>query len=187
MLKLIDNDKTDKNTTHSYIELYELLLQNKRLAAKNILEIGVQRGGSIKLWHDYFINATIYGLDIIPIKDTWEEIQNNSRIKLGRFDAYNETFFNKNFLGKIKFDMLLDDGPHTLESMTQFIKLYSQVMKDDGILIIEDVQDIKWLEELKKAVPNHLKQYVSTYDLRYIKDRYDDIVFVINKQKPNIL
>jgi len=35
---------------------------------------------------------------------------------------------------------MLDDGPHTLESMKQFIKLYSQIMTDDGILIIEDVQ-----------------------------------------------
>lgn len=181
MLKLINNDKTDKNTTHSYIELYEELLHSKQFTAKNILEIGIQRGGSIKLWHDYFINATVYGLDIIPITDTWDKIRCESRIKLGRFDAYDEIFFNKNFLGKVKFDMMLDDGPHTLESMKQFIKLYTQVMADDGILIIEDVQKIEWLNELLQAVPEDLKKYVSTYDLRHIKGRYDDIVFVINK------
>jgi hypothetical protein len=55
-------------------------------------------------------------------------------------------------------------------------------MADDGILIIEDVQSMDWLDELKNAVPEDLKKYVSTYDLRYIKNRYDDIVFVINKQ-----
>ena len=182
MLKLINNYKTDKNTTHSYIELYEHLLHNKRLTAKNILEIGIQRGGSIKLWHDYFINATIYGLDIIKLTDTWDKIQCEPRIKLGRFDAYDAQFFNANFLGKIKFDMMLDDGPHTLESMKQFITLYSQVLADDGVLIIEDVQSMDWIAELVKAVPEHLRQYISTYDLRYIKNRYDDIVFVINKQ-----
>jgi hypothetical protein len=181
MLKLINNDKTDKNTTHSYIELYEELLHSKQFTAKNILEIGVQRGGSVKLWHDYFINATVYGIDIIPITDTWDKIRCEPRIKLGRFDAYNEAFFNKNFLGKVKFDMMLDDGPHTLDSMKQFIKLYTQVMTDDGILIIEDVQKIEWLNELIQTVPEDLKKYVSTYDLRYIKGRYDDIVFVINK------
>jgi hypothetical protein len=182
MLKLINNNKTDKNTTHSYIELYEELLHNKRYTAKNILEIGIQRGGSIKLWHDYFTNATIYGLDIIPLTETWDKILCEPRIKLGRFDAYDETFFNENFLGKVKFDMMLDDGPHSLDSMKQFIQLYSQVMADDGILIIEDVQSMDWLDELKNAVPEDLKKYVSTYDLRYIKNRYDDIVFVINKQ-----
>jgi len=77
--------------------------------------------------------------------------------------------------------MMLDDGPHTLESMIQFIKLYSQIMKDDGILIIEDVQSIDWIDELKKVVPNELVKYIEVYDLRHIKNRYDDIVFVINK------
>lgn len=186
MLALIDNDKTDKNTTHSYIELYESLVHTKRNTAKNILEIGVQRGGSIKLWHDYFTNATVYGIDIIPITETWDKIQCEPRIKLGRFDAYDETFFNDNFLGKVEFDMMLDDGPHSLDSMKQFITLYTQVMAEDGILIIEDVQSIDWLDELKKVVPENLKKYVSTYDLRHIKGRYDDIVFVINKINTNI-
>jgi hypothetical protein len=40
----------------------------------------------------------------------------------------------------IKFDFILDDAPHTLESMILFIKLYSQIMTDNSILIIEDVQ-----------------------------------------------
>jgi hypothetical protein len=76
---------------------------------------------------------------------------------------------------------MLDDGPHTLDSMTQFIRLYSQVMKDDGILIIEDVQSWDWLSVLTNQVPDHLKQYVKVYDLRHNKGRYDDIVFTIDK------
>jgi hypothetical protein len=35
---------------------------------------------------------------------------------------------------------MLDDGPHTLESIKKIINLYSQIMAEDGILIIEDVQ-----------------------------------------------
>jgi hypothetical protein len=89
---------------------------------------------------------------------------------------------NKTFSG-MKFDLMLDDGPHTLTSMISFITLYSSLMQDDGILIIEDVQAIEWLDELTKVVPEHLKEYISTYDLRNIKNRYDDIVFVINKQR----
>jgi len=51
---------------------------------------------------------------------------------------------------------MLDDGPHTLESMKQFIKLYSQIMTDDGILAIEDVQSWKWIDKLKNEVPENL-------------------------------
>jgi len=61
---------------------------------------------------------------------------------------------------------MLDDGPHTLESMLKFIKLYSQVMKDDGILIIEDVQSMDWIDILRNEVPEHLKHFVKVYDLR---------------------
>lgn len=76
---------------------------------------------------------------------------------------------------------MLDDGPHSLESMKQFIKLYSQVMSDDGILIIEDVQSIDWIDTLINEVPAHLKQFIKIYDLRKNKNRYDDIVFTIDK------
>jgi hypothetical protein len=76
---------------------------------------------------------------------------------------------------------MLDDGPHTLESMIKFIKLYSQVIEDDGILIIEDVQSIYWIDVLKNEVPDNLKKFIKIYDLRYIKNRYDDIVFTIDK------
>jgi hypothetical protein len=57
-------------------------------------------------------------------------------------------------------------------------------MADDGILIIEDVQSWKWIEILKKTVPEHLKPYIHVYDLRPIKNRYDDILFTIDKSKP---
>jgi hypothetical protein len=183
--KIVDNRRTDKNTIHSYLPLYQKLLISKKETAKNVLEVGIHNGGSIKLWNDFFINANIYALDILPIDSVWDGIKNNNKIILyTSIDAYNEEFVANEFLNKnIKFDFILDDGPHSLESMIKFIKLYSQVMADDGILIIEDVQDWSWIEILRNEVPLHLKQFIQAYDLRYIKNRYDDIVFTINKNK----
>jgi hypothetical protein len=185
--ELVNNVKTDKNTGHSYLDLYQQLLFSKKNTAKNILEIGIgypgDNGGSIKMWNDYFINANIYALDIQHIDDVWDEIKNKDRINLfTSIDAYDEINFKELFLDKnIKFDMMLDDGPHSLESMKQFIKLYTQIMTEDGILMIEDVQSIDWIDELKSVVPENLKKYIQCYDLRHIKNRWDDIVFVINK------
>lgn len=190
--EIVDNSRTDKNTTHSYLDLYETLMNPIKDIAQNVLEIGIgdwhqgiTNGGSIKLWHDYFLNAKVHALDICSIETIWEGIKNNDRIILyPSTDAYDYLKFHTNFVSKnIKLDMVLDDGPHTLESMKLCILLYSQVLSDNGILIIEDVQDINWLEELKSVVPNHLKDFVCTYDLRHVKNRYDDIVFVINKNK----
>jgi hypothetical protein len=82
---------------------------------------------------------------------------------------------------------MLDDGPHSLESMKQFIKLYSQIMTDDGILIIEDVQSWDWIDILKKEVPDHLQKFIIIYDLRPNKNRYDDIVFTIDKSNIDVI
>jgi hypothetical protein len=188
LLELVDNTTTDKNTTHSYLALYEKLLSSKKHTARNVLEIGIgdfgeKNGGSVKLWRDYFPNATIYSLDILPIERVIYELLNDDRVVIhAGTDAYDETVFNKLFLQKnMKFDFMLDDGPHTLESMVQIIKLYSQSMVDDGILIVEDVQSIYWLHILQNAVPDHLKPFIRSYDLRSNKNRYDDIVFTIDK------
>jgi cephalosporin hydroxylase len=181
--QLVDNLRTDKNTVYSYLPLYQTLLEGKKETAKNVLEVGIYHGGSIKLWSDFFTNATVYGLDIMNNTLVWEGIQNNDKIKLyTSYDAYDEITFKLNFLCKgIKFDFVLDDGPHSLDSMKKFIKLYSQIMTDDGILIIEDVQSFDWIEILKNEVPEHLQKYIKVYDLRSNKNRYDDIVFTIDK------
>jgi hypothetical protein len=181
LLELVDNSRTDKNTIHSYLPLYQELLIKKKNTAKNVLEIGINLGGSIKLWNDFFVNAKIHGLDIIPIEQIWSELKNDN-IVLYNSDAYDDNFFNENFLNKnIKFDFMLDDGPHSLFSMIKFIELYSNVMEDDGILIIEDVQYFDWIEILRSHVPEHLKPFVKVYDLTENKGRYDDIVFTIDK------
>jgi len=189
--ELVNNRNTDKNTSHSYLELYESLLRKKKDSAKYVLEVGIgdftiKNGGSIALWRDYFPNAVIVGLDILGPERVLDELKNDSRIVLyTSVDAYDKEFFTKTFLTgiqkNIRYDFLLDDGPHTLESMKTFIELYSQNMADDGILIIEDIQKIEWLDELVNVVPLHLKPFIQTYDLREKKNRYDDIVFTINR------
>ena len=191
LIELVDNRRTDKNTTHSYLELYQSLLVSKKETAKNVLEIGIgdrcENGGSIKLWNDFFTNATIYALDVKPPEFVWDGIKNNDKIVLYlSSDAYDRELFAERFLNtNMKFDFILDDGPHTLESMKQFIDLYSQIITEDGILIIEDVQDWNWIDELKYCVPQELKKFINVYDLRSNKNRYDDIVFTIDKSLRN--
>jgi hypothetical protein len=192
LIELIDNTKTDKNTLHSYLDLYQNLLVGKRNTAKNVLEIGICCGGSIKLWNDFFINANIHALDIMNENEIlkimgeheiWNYLKKIDKITLyPSTDAYNNDFFINNFLNKnIKFDILIDDGPHTLDSMIQFVKLYSQVMTDDGILIIEDLPSLDWVDILTEATPEDKKKYIKSYDLRSNKNRPDDILFIIDK------
>jgi len=179
LTELADNSRTDKNTCHSYLPLYQTLLESKKDTARNILEVGICNGGSIKLWHDFFVNASIHAIDIQSLGDLWNELKNKDRIKLyTERSAYTEK--TTDLFKNIKFDFLLDDGPHTLDSQKDFIRLYSPLLAEGGLLIIEDVQSLDWLDVLESVTPDHLKPYIKTYDLRKNKGRWDDIVFTIN-------
>ena len=185
-LESLNNKLTDKNTTHSYLPLYDTLLNPIRDTANNVLEIGIgpweeKNGGSLLMWRQYFTKATIHGVDILPENRVLDELVQDDRVILyTETNGYDKTFVSNNLENK-KFDFLIDDGPHSLESQEKFIELYSPLLSDNGILIIEDVQHISWLQKLKNKTPENLKQYIKTYDLRENKGRYDDIVFTIDK------
>ena len=72
----------------------------------------------------------MYGLDIIHIDQIPDDIKNDKNIILHTStNAYDSQLFQETFLNKnSKFDLLVHDGPHTLESMKQYINLYSQVL-----------------------------------------------------------
>lgn len=184
-MSLVDIEKslsliTDKNIIHSYLPLYDELLCRKKFTCRNFLEIGVCYGGSVELFDKYFPNGTITALDILEEKALPDLLKNQNKIRLISGDAYSPFFFSALFRGK-KFDVVLDDGPHTLESQIKFLTMYSMLLEDDGILIIEDVGDINYLEILKENTPPNLQPFIKTYDLRKNKGRFDDIVFVIDK------
>jgi hypothetical protein len=175
-LKLI----TDKNTIHSYLALYDELLCRKKFTCRNMLEVGICFGGSVELWDQYFPNGTITALDILEEKKLPELLKNQNKIRLISGDAYSPFLFTSLFRGK-KFDFIIDDGSHTLESQIKFLTMYSMLLEEDGILIIEDIQDIHYLEILKENTHPDLKPFIKTFDLRKNKGRYDDIVFCIDK------
>jgi hypothetical protein len=190
LIELIDNTKTDKNTCHSYIDTYERIFQSKKYNNNNVLEIGIgepkenlDNGGSIKLWHDYFPNSTIYALDIHDISKINNSIKGVDRIKLyTSVDAYNEEFIKTAFIdNNITFDILVDDGPHTKESMELFIIHYFPLLNPGGVMVIEDIPDLNWTTDFINFLP---LQSASTevVDLRYIKQRWDDIMLVIYKK-----
>lgn len=188
-MSLKDNKYTDKGSTHSYIDLYNKLLQPIKDTAKNVLEVGIgdfpehghKGGGSLLMWSEFFTNASIVGIDILGPEHVFDFVKKDKSIKLFcKSDAYSKEFVSKNFKD-MKFDMLLDDGPHSFESQLDFIKLYSPLLSENGILMIEDIEDCSYLEKFKNATPSHLRKYVKTYNLIHVKGRHDDVVFTIDR------
>lgn len=167
---------TDKNTTHSYIDAYENLFKRYKDKENNILEIGIHYGGSILLWQEYFKKSKLDFIDIVNNIHLNINSKISDRCNLYFFDAYSDENVNKLTKNK-KYDIMIDDGPHTLESQMLFITKYLPHLNKNGIMVIEDVQNISYIDHLINLVPHNYTYKV--LDLRGIKNRYDDILFVI--------
>jgi hypothetical protein len=177
---------TDKNTVHSYLDVYEELFSSKKESATRVLEIGIgpypPNGGSILMWAQYFKNAEVHAADLISIDQVNSDLICHPRIYLHTSNnAYNEHFIENRFRNKgILFDVLIDDGPHTLVSMISFLTQYCSLLKPDGIMVIEDIQEVEWMDILKAATPIGWRPHIRMVDRRGIKGRYDDMMFVID-------
>ena len=78
--ELAEKYGTDK-LEHGYIDSYSRYFGSLKEDAVNLLEIGVRYGDSVWMWHDYFRNGTIYGMDIL----------NNA----GYYKKFHKTYFNE--------------------------------------------------------------------------------------------
>jgi Methyltransferase domain len=139
--KCISDKECNEDFAHKYISnFYEEKIGHKKNDNINILEIGINHGYSLKLWQDYFTNANIYGFDI----SDQINVKLNSNVHTKFFNAYSDEALEylKNL--NIKFDIIIDDGPHSIESQDYTCKNYKQFLKDDGILFIEDIHIDKY-------------------------------------------
>ena len=121
---------TDKYNLGYLDNFYQEFFDKHYDDIKTMLEIGVKKGGSLKLWAHYFENADIHGVDIS------QPVSVNGA-KVYKSNAYSKEFVNK-FDDKF-FDLVIDDGPHTYQSWLDLIDLYYDKIKDGGYLIIEDI------------------------------------------------
>lgn len=168
---------TDKNTIHSYVDhFYEEHFLPYKDKPISLLEVGISNGDCLFLWNEYFTNNTqIVGLDVYDYRS--KELREHSKIKSYIVkDAY-----DVNFISTIpNFDIIIDDGPHTLESQCFFLEHYLQKVNPGGTLIIEDVADPAHFEIFKNIIGDRYSNY-KCVDLRSVKNRFDDLMFVVNK------
>lgn len=170
-----DTDKnrgaTKNKNGHYYGETYDKLFSNFDNESKlNILEIGVEKGGSLESWKEYFPNSNIYGVDILDSR-----IYKNENITFILSDIKNIT----NEFDNIIFDIIIDDGSHYLPDVLFVVNNYIDKLSDNGILIIEDVQSITWKNEIEKINKNFEIEFI---DLSLVNGYYDDRLFVIRKK-----
>ena len=160
---------TDKGLQHSYLETYSELFEEFRDEKINIVEIGIYLGGSIRLFEDWFTQATIKGYDVtfdyirVPFKS--EKILKNCR------EFTLEEF--KDFPPHI----IIDDASHIVEDQLKMVEICYPQLQEGGLLIIEDIYDIS----KDKHKFDELGFPYQIIDLRLRKNRQDDVLLVYKK------
>ena len=173
-------DNTDKSHCHQYLHLYEALCEPLRARARNVLEIGVYRGGSLTMWRNYFWNAHITGVDINPPHPSLAGLD---RMTVIQGDAYSDaTIQQLEALGP--FDLIVDDGPHTLESQVVAAARYAPLVARGGLFLIEDIANPDWVQQIARAIPTELQQYTYAVDRRWVPGKTqspdNEIIFVLD-------
>tara|TARA_Y100000591_G_C21796093_1_gene679396 strand:+ start:709 stop:1539 length:831 start_codon:yes stop_codon:yes gene_type:complete len=120
----------------NYFPIYEKLFSKYRGKKITFVEIGVLSGGSLMMWKNYFgKDARIIGVELNPEA---KKLENEGfEIYIGNQSDENfwKTFFEK--IGKV--DIVLDDGGHT--NFQQIVTCCSCIphIKNDGLMVVEDV------------------------------------------------
>lgn len=124
-----------------YFEIYDRHFSKFRNKPLSLLEFGVLHGGSLQMWKHYFgPQAKIYGVDIDP--RCTELAEENIAILLGDQESRDSLRNIKNSMPK--FDIIIDDGGHTmLQQKITFEEMYEH-LKDGGIYLCEDLHTSYW-------------------------------------------
>ena len=187
---------TDKDTSHSYIEVYddvwEYAITTYGQKPFDVLEIGNNGGGSIKLWQDYIHENVVsfapndpeYSIDGLELleNDFLHELNKVDEVNIRmNTDAYTDETVKS--LGDKKYDIIIDDGSHQPHHQLFAINKYFSLLKPQGVMVVEDVQSLQALSAvlLYAELPSDARLIV--HDRRHIKNRYDDIMIVIYKGK----
>lgn len=113
---------------HNYMPFYEQTLPKN---PKKILEIGVLKGASLKMWRDYFPGAEIHGLDLFEennISEVYDSIMKDVvheyDVKLHKGNQCDWILLDT--LRHYDFDVIIDDGSHgNRDQMITFFGLFN--------------------------------------------------------------
>lgn len=145
-----------------YFPAYEKLLQRFVGSEARVLEIGVFHGGGLELLRHFLgPKVQLVGLDCDPSAQA---------ACAGRFDVAVGDQANPEFLEAVSteygpFDVIIDDGGHTMSQQITSIETLFPLLRDGGIYLVEDTHTSYW---------GDYQDSPQTF-LEWTKERVDDL------------
>jgi len=120
---------------HNYLPYYWMHFRDIRDHVTRVLEIGVQTDRSIRMWEEFFPNATIFGLDIDPACERFSG--DRRRVLVG--DQGDPACLQRAVdAAGGAFDIVIDDGSHRVEHQLASFEFLFPRLSDHGIYVMED-------------------------------------------------
>lgn len=169
----------DSSMTHEYTPIYWDLLHSRRESARNVLELGINSGASLRMWREFFPNAQIVGLDSSAACLVQEDRITSYACDCGDID---DTKRVQALLRNVEFDLIVDDASHFPEHQGLTVKMWSHRLTPDGILVIEDIgRSHERLLPLLRNLPEGFYPEVRLTDPITGGDRQPENLFLVRR------
>lgn len=128
-----------------YLTEYDRVFRQYRDIPVRMLEIGVQNGGSLEIWSQYFDNGEVFvGVDI---DDGCSRLEfQDPRISVIVADANSDTAHLEIIGISPEFDIVIDDGSHTSSDIVKSFVKYFPLIAEGGLYVAEDLHCSYWQE-----------------------------------------
>ena len=124
-----------------YLDIYDKLLRDWQGRDVSFLEIGVYKGGSIRMWRDFWgPKSTVTFLDIDPACAALQ--LDGTKVEIG--DQTDTAFLKRIAETYGPFDMIVDDGGHKIDHQNVSFRELWPHLKDRGHYIVEDTHTSYW-------------------------------------------
>jgi hypothetical protein len=131
---------------HNYLGWYWLHLRDVREDIRTVLEIGVETDSSIRMWEEFFPNATIFGLDVDPACAAYSG--GRRRVLIGDQSDPRVLDHVTHEAGG-SFDLVIDDGSHLpAHQLATFERLFPR-LSTHGVYVVEDTGGVVGDPELR--------------------------------------
>jgi hypothetical protein len=164
-------DKGSRNNNFTpYYSRYFDSMKNKQL---KLLEIGVQKKASLRMWKKFFPKSEIFGIDIDPKCLGAEE----ERIEVFIGSQADKRFL-KDVMEKIgQVDIIIDDGSHLMSHQKLSFEFLFPFVTERGIYVVEDLITSYWKEYVDSPITmiTYLKNLIDIVNFRKLNDNMPDL------------